>query len=350
MKMKINWFLAIFFLFCTITIFVLPSSIFASQPTEKCIQTRWFATCIPIPPKPTIPPLPSLRPRPTPSPTPLVIGANLKEYKKPARKNCDLKVPSQYSTIQSAIDVAIAGDIICVAKGTYNEDVRINKSVTLAGSGANNTSTINGQAPGYGGAVRIEADNATVEGFVIKGAGSDYTNAALHIAESHSNVKVQYNHIIAGASGLSLLTDGWQNNHLIQNNILEGNNSPHIAFVNGIPTTAKASNNVNFLKNTFIGTVNHTPRSDSGIVLVNHATNSSIQQNVFNTSESATMLVGVLGPATVNYNNFNSPTTIKVSGTGVNGEDNWWGDTDPSDNISGDVDYIPFATAPFAEN
>jgi Right handed beta helix region len=50
-----------------------------------------------------------------------------------------LKVPSQYPTIQSAINAAHSGDTILVAPGTYSEQLTITTSVNLIGSGAGKT-------------------------------------------------------------------------------------------------------------------------------------------------------------------------------------------------------------------
>jgi hypothetical protein len=52
----------------------------------------------------------------------------------------------------------------------------------------------------------------------------------------------------------------------------------------------------------------------------------------------------------MNFNNINTTTVLKVKGTPVSAENNWWGDIDPSNNVSGVVDFTPFATFPFAEN
>ena len=48
----------------------------------------------------------------------------------------DLLVPSEYSSMQGAINAAVDGDTVIVAPGTYNETMTINdKSITIRSSG-----------------------------------------------------------------------------------------------------------------------------------------------------------------------------------------------------------------------
>jgi Right handed beta helix region len=57
-----------------------------------------------------------------------------------AAHGCEtLVVPTQYSTIQGAIDAAKPCDIVQVLPGTYAEQLVVNKSITLVGNSSSNT-------------------------------------------------------------------------------------------------------------------------------------------------------------------------------------------------------------------
>lgn len=286
-----------------------------------------------------------------PSPQ-IVVGANLKEYRPPRGAHCDINVPSQYTTIQAGVNAAVDGNTVCVGAGTYNEDVLISKSIQLSGSGASKT-TIDGQDPNASGTVYITAKNVIVEGFLIHGVGNNRGTAAVRQFELVYNSIIRYNRIVAGNGQLAFLTDNAQNNNLVQNNILEGNNSPDIAKVNAFDSN-KPTDKVDFLNNIFTGTVSPTSWQTEAFVLDAGAPDSLIQQNVFNATGTMVAVVVSNNSSVIHENNFNSGTIIKVGGgwgpPALNAENNWWGDLDPSDNIQGSVDFTPFATSPFKEN
>jgi hypothetical protein len=110
-----------------------------------------------------------------------------------------------YTTIQSAINEASAGDTINVGAGTYTENVSINKALTILGPN-------NSIAPGtvatrvseavVSGAVTIasEINGATLRGFKI--TPSDNSNVGVSIGSKSRNVSVTYNDISGFNQGI----------------------------------------------------------------------------------------------------------------------------------------------------
>lgn len=79
-----------------------------------------------------------------------------------------LFVPTEYSTIQGAVDAANSGDTVVVEGGVYNETITVSKTLSLVGL---NDPVIN--ARGDSDAVAISADNVEFVGFTVKNA-SDF--------------------------------------------------------------------------------------------------------------------------------------------------------------------------------
>ncbi len=100
-------------------------------------------------------------------------------------------VTDPWKTIQHAIDMANAGDIINVAAGTYNENVSVNKSLTLQGA---SSATVNVTAAVNTDSVfTVTASNVNISGFTATGTimtgnegyagikfGSGVTNCNIH--------------------------------------------------------------------------------------------------------------------------------------------------------------------------
>lgn len=79
-----------------------------------------------------------------------------------------INVPSDFATIQEAIDASVAGDSILVAIGTYHENIVIDKTICLIGQSPNCT-IIEGDVSGD--VVLVKADSVVVKKFTITGAG-----------------------------------------------------------------------------------------------------------------------------------------------------------------------------------
>jgi hypothetical protein len=109
-----------------------------------------------------------------------------------------IKVPDDYPTIQAAVNAAEAGDIIQVRAGVYNENITLNKAVSLTAetfdpiNPVNNMTVIDGMGGGF--TIFIPANLAqmpAISGFVIRNSNSGIQASSPFIAEYnyfHSSV------------------------------------------------------------------------------------------------------------------------------------------------------------------
>ncbi|MCP4805466.1 MAG: hypothetical protein GY913_13955 [Proteobacteria bacterium] len=99
-----------------------------------------------------------------------------------------INVPSDYSTIQSAVNNASNGDKIVVAAGTYEEDVDTKgKNLTIQGAGASTTEI---DATGETHAIVVDSgETVTVSGFTL--TGSDQGLEVRGSTVTASNIKVK---------------------------------------------------------------------------------------------------------------------------------------------------------------
>jgi parallel beta-helix repeat protein len=143
---------------------------------------------------------------------------------KPAQASRTLTVPGSYSTIQQAIDAAEDGDTILVRKGTYNEQLVINKQVVLRGEDKTNTIIASANS---GAIILVSHDNVEVTGFTVRhdGVGRGYPSwhwssgkAAIHLL----NVKgcnINDNLIVSRGCGIWLYSSN--QNSIVKNTIQE---------------------------------------------------------------------------------------------------------------------------------
>jgi hypothetical protein len=274
-----------------------------------------------------------------------IVGANLSAYVPPAGTECNVNVPSQYPTIQVGIDAANSGDTVCVGPGIYVENISIRKTIRLSGSGYDK-SIIIGADQRYNTAFN-RAANVIIEGFYIQGVGTQPNNMALGVSNEGdlaSGIIIRFNWIKSGNGTYAFLMDG--TNNLVENNILEGNSSSAIAMTG-------SGDKVDYLNNTFLGIAPTSPYF--GYVLIDISTNSLVARNTFYVTGNIRRVVTAPGTNTVSENNFNTKDLIQVynypGGETLYAQNNWWGDTDPSDNYAGDSEVIvtPFAMSPFPE-
>jgi len=130
-------------------------------------------------------------------------------------------VPSQYPTIQKAVNAASVNGTVLVAAGTFMERVVLNKTVHLVGSGGG-VSIIDGQ--GQGPVVSVTHSGASVSGFTVENAG--VYGSAVSLFQSN-NVSVTGNTISSdplSARSTGAGVDLYLSNHtLIDGNVFVGN-------------------------------------------------------------------------------------------------------------------------------
>jgi thermitase len=125
-----------------------------------------------------------------------------------------LKVPGNYTTIQSAVDAAIPLDTIQVSSGTYHEHVVVNKpQLSIIGQNRN-TTIIDGSRTDAG--VSIFKDHVTVSGFTIQN-GDPYGFNMLLFSNWNS---ITGNKVVDGEEGIYLY---YCSDNIIKSNILTRN-------------------------------------------------------------------------------------------------------------------------------
>ncbi|MCD6384067.1 MAG: right-handed parallel beta-helix repeat-containing protein [Thermoplasmata archaeon] len=119
-----------------------------------------------------------------------------------------------FTSIQTAINFASSGDTIYVWDGTYNENIRINKRLSVIGNGTTRTIIDGG---GSGDVVDITADGVKFSGFTVRNSGSSWGDAGIEI--SGSNCEVYFNNITGNTFGIHFTGEGG----IIANNIIINN-------------------------------------------------------------------------------------------------------------------------------
>ncbi|UCE39243.1 MAG: right-handed parallel beta-helix repeat-containing protein [Thermoplasmata archaeon] len=182
-------------------------------------------------------------------------------------------VPTNYPTIQDAINAAKDGDTVYVYNGTYNEDVGVNKIINLTGEDRDGT-IINGG--GGQPAVRIFVDWVNISGFTIT-SGNPVVDG-LKVNSDHNTISG--NKFTNTRIGISL-------NYSCENNItanimldsgiyikggkLENWNSHNIDISNTI-----SGRPIQYWKNQIEGTV----PPDAGQVILANCTNVNVESQV----------------------------------------------------------------------
>jgi parallel beta-helix repeat protein len=154
--------------------------------------------------------------------------------------NIDDDGQADFDNIQAGIDAAEYGDTVCVAAGTYYENVALKDGINLLGAGADVTII---DANGYGDVVDARANNVTICGFTLRNSGEfdlSHTNCGVHLNGTYAPI-VRNNVIINNRIGIGI----WYGaNPDIRNNIIQNNsNGLYIYGSNESPSNPAIINN-----------------------------------------------------------------------------------------------------------
>ena len=131
----------------------------------------------------------------------------------------DLQVPSkQFPTISDAISAARNGDSIHLAPGVFQENITLDKALTLLGS-PDNRSTIDGS--GSGTVITITSPNVQISGVTVRNSGDiiEDSDACIYATKEATNIKLEGNSLAQCAFGIWI---NGSHNPLVANNTVTG--------------------------------------------------------------------------------------------------------------------------------
>jgi len=138
---------------------------------------------------------------------------------------------TNYTSINGGIAGALTGGTVQVAAGTYNEDVLVNKTVSVRGAGPTGTTVIGPIGPPVNSTFTVAASNVNISGFTITRAGNnttDWNNANLNSAgvsvqgQAITALTLHDNLITGMRSGIDINNS---NGHTIRNNVIDFNHT-----------------------------------------------------------------------------------------------------------------------------
>ncbi|UCE39135.1 MAG: right-handed parallel beta-helix repeat-containing protein [Thermoplasmata archaeon] len=189
-------------------------------------------------------------------------------------------VPTDYPTIQDAINASKDGDTVFVFNGTYYENVVVNKTINLTGENREIT-IIDGNY--YDNTVCITANWVNITGFTISKSGSNFIDGGIAVWNTQ-NCSISNNEIIGNYNGIFLSGS----NNIISDNVIWNNN-------NGIRFNGATFNNIS--NNLFSSNGGHD-------IYFEGASNNNISDNNFFYSNFAFFFVGGSGNTIIsNYIN-----------------------------------------------
>lgn len=265
-----------------------------------------------------------------------------------------------FTTIQNAIDdcTTVNDDTIVVVDGTYAEDVKVNKSLTINGAQAGNDarSRSGGSESVVQGGFQVTntATEVIIDGFTIESEGSATADSAVYAGAANLEKLIVQNNIVQGGTdasfGIAIFAKD-ANIVIKQNTVNNYTNSIYIdSNRDDMMTVAITDNNIGESKRV-------------GLEQIKELT---LERNNFNDNLRIQYQPSAI-QGSFEYNNFNDTSYIEFKKYSqaapkfleLIAEENWWGQTTgPSASqveIDGDgsnlsVDTDPWLCGPFETN
>ncbi|BAZ98763.1 hypothetical protein tca_00689 [Methanothermobacter sp. EMTCatA1] len=144
----------------------------------------------------------------------------------------NLNTTEEFSTIQEAIDNSTDGHHLIVNSGTYNENVLVNKTLTLEANGTVTVSASNSNMPVF----NVTANNTQVKGFTITGG-----NPGIHLTGSNNTI---CNNTITSNGEEGIYLHSGSGNNTICNNTITSNGEEGIYLHSGSGNNTICNNTI----------------------------------------------------------------------------------------------------------